>query len=94
MCVAGIWRTLKNPDGTDLHITVSGEGHPIFSRMHKPTDEKRAVVILGPDDWEEWLTTSNVEAARLMLQRYSAVAVEVEPSTKVEAEKSDRTRRI
>ncbi|KVF47967.1 hypothetical protein WJ13_18445 [Burkholderia seminalis] len=30
-------------------------------------DEKRAVVILRPDDWEEWLTRLNVEAARAML---------------------------
>ncbi|WP_232290666.1 SOS response-associated peptidase, partial [Burkholderia pseudomallei] len=35
-------------------------------------DEKRSVVILRPDDWEAWLTTSNAEAARAMLQRYPA----------------------
>ncbi|WP_232454427.1 SOS response-associated peptidase family protein [Burkholderia ubonensis] len=83
MCVAGIWRTLKNPDGADHHtmamITVNGEGHPIFSRMHKPSDEKRAVVILRPDDWEEWLTTSNVEAARAMLQLYPAENMLTQP---------------
>ncbi|CAB3962257.1 hypothetical protein BLA3211_01643 [Burkholderia aenigmatica] len=61
-------------------ITVSGEGHPIFSRMHKPDDEKRAVVILPPDDWEEWLTTSNVEAARAMLQLYPADEMVTEPA--------------
>nr|WP_185731657.1 hypothetical protein [Burkholderia contaminans] len=32
----------------------------------------RLVRILHPDDYEEWLTTSNVEAARAMLQLYSA----------------------
>ena len=53
-------------------ITVNGEGHPIFSRMHKPEDEKRSVVILRSDDWEEWLTTPNIEAARAMLQLYPA----------------------
>ena len=76
LCVAGIWRTLKNADGSDFHamamITVGAEGHPIMSRMHKPVDEKRSVVILRPEDWEEWLTTSNVEAARAMLQLYPA----------------------
>ncbi|MDW9248049.1 hypothetical protein C7S13_6068 [Burkholderia cepacia] len=40
--------------------------------MHKPADEKWAVVILRPDDWEEWLATSNIEAARAMLQIYPA----------------------
>ncbi|AVR08330.1 SOS response-associated peptidase family protein [Burkholderia thailandensis] len=86
MCVAGIWRTLTGPDGANHHtmsmITVSGEGHPIFSRMHKPNDEKRAVVILRPDDWEEWLTTSNVEAARAMLQLYPADEMVAEPTPK------------
>ncbi|AJX32549.1 SOS response-associated peptidase family protein [Burkholderia oklahomensis] len=73
-CVAGIWRTLKSEDGGGAHamamITVNAEGHRIMSRMHKPGDEKRSVVILRPDDWEEWLSTSNVEAARAMLQLY------------------------
>lgn len=84
MCVAGIWRTLQGQDGAAHHvmsmITVSGEGHSIFSRMHKPDDEKRAVVILRPDDWEEWLTTSNVEAARAMLQLYPAEDMATEPA--------------
>ena len=60
-------------------ITANGEGHSIFSRMHKPNDEKRAVVILRPDDWEEWLTTSNIEAARAMLQLYPADEMVAEP---------------
>ncbi|VWB15342.1 gp33 [Burkholderia lata] len=76
MCVAGIWRTLTNQDGAEYHamsmITVNADDHPLMSRMHKPADEKRSVVILRPDDWEEWLTTSNVEAARAMLQLYPA----------------------
>ncbi|RQR45609.1 MULTISPECIES: SOS response-associated peptidase family protein [unclassified Burkholderia] len=76
MCVAGIWRTLTNPDGVERHvmsmITVNADGHPLMSRMHKPSDEKRSVVILRPDDWEEWLTTTNTEAARAMLQLYPA----------------------
>ncbi|WP_244097634.1 SOS response-associated peptidase family protein [Burkholderia ambifaria] len=84
LCVAGIWRTLQHPDGGERHtmamITVNGEGHPIFSRMHKPGDEKRAVVILRPDDWEEWLMTSNVEAARAMLQLYPAELLAATPT--------------
>ena len=50
--------------------------------MHKPGEEKRAVVIvvLRPDDWEAWLTTSNVEAARSMLRLYPAVGIMGEPA--------------
>jgi putative SOS response-associated peptidase YedK len=83
MCVAGIWRTLTGPDGpyhTMSMITVNGEGHPIFAKMHRPGDEKRAVVILRPDDYEEWLTTSNVEAARAMLQLYPADDMDATPA--------------
>ncbi|UKV72876.1 SOS response-associated peptidase [Burkholderia vietnamiensis] len=83
MCVAGIWRTLTNQDGAEHHvmsmITVNAGGHPLMSRMHKPADEKRSVVILRPDDWEEWLATSNIEAARLMLQQFPACEMECEP---------------
>jgi len=83
MCVAGIWRMLKGPDGIVHHamsmITVNADGHPIMSRMHKPTDEKRSVVILRPNDWEEWLTTSNGESARMMLQLYPADDMFAEP---------------
>lgn len=60
-------------------ITVNGDEHPIMRRMHRPGDEKRSVVILRPEDWEEWLTTSNVEAARAMLQLYPADDMNVEP---------------
>ncbi|WP_175723073.1 SOS response-associated peptidase family protein [Burkholderia ambifaria] len=83
MCVAGIWRTLMGQDGTVRHamsmITVNADGDPIMSRMHKPGEEKRSVVILRAADWEEWLTTSNVEAARAMLQLYPADEMVAEP---------------
>lgn len=51
-------------------ITVNAEGHAIMSRMHKLGDEKRSVAILRPNDWEEWLPASNIDAARVMLQLY------------------------
>ncbi|MEB2530328.1 SOS response-associated peptidase family protein [Burkholderia anthinoferrum] len=90
MCVAGIWRTLTNQDGAEHHvmsmITVNADGHPLMARMHKPADEKRSVVILRPDDWEEWLTTSNIEAARAMLQLYPAEDMAAEPATVNESE--------
>ncbi|KVG33887.1 SOS response-associated peptidase family protein [Burkholderia diffusa] len=84
LCVAGIWRQLKGPDGTVRNamamITVNGDEHPIMKRMHRPGDEKRSVVILRPEDWEEWLTTPNVEAARAMLQLYPADDMVAEPA--------------
>ncbi|KVM69928.1 hypothetical protein WJ61_22520 [Burkholderia ubonensis] len=75
-CVAGIWRRYDDADGRSLigmsMLTINADGHPVFARMHKPSDEKRAVVILRPADYDEWLHTKNVEAARAMLQLYPA----------------------
>lgn len=51
-----------------------------MKRMHRPGAEKRSVVILHPDDWEEWLTTPNLEAARAMLQLYPAEDMAAEPA--------------
>ncbi|WP_431291023.1 SOS response-associated peptidase family protein [Burkholderia cepacia] len=86
MCVADIWRTLTSPDGAEHHvmsmITVNADDHPLMTRMHKPGDEKRSVVILRPADYEEWLTTPNVEAARAMLQLYPAEEMVAEPVPK------------
>ncbi|KWB49492.1 hypothetical protein WL35_07235 [Burkholderia ubonensis] len=50
--------------------------------MHKPGDEKRSIVILRSDNSEEWLTTSNVEAARAMLQLFPADEMVAEPAPK------------
>nr|WP_181158087.1 hypothetical protein [Burkholderia multivorans] len=49
--------------------------------MYRLGDEKHTVVILPPGDWEEWLTTSNVEATRAMLQPYPAEDMLAEPAT-------------
>ena len=39
---------------------------------------KRLAVILRPDDREEWLTTSNIEAAHAMLKLHPADEMEAE----------------
>ncbi|CAB3754442.1 hypothetical protein LMG29660_02309 [Burkholderia puraquae] len=53
-------------------MTVNADGHAVMGRMHKPGDEKRSVVILRPADYDEWLHTKNIEAARTMLHLYPA----------------------
>lgn len=60
--------------------TVNADGHAVVSRMHKPNDEKRSVVILRPSDYDEWLNTKNVEAARAMIQPYPAEEMTAEPA--------------
>ncbi|MCA8065426.1 SOS response-associated peptidase family protein [Burkholderia sp. AU38729] len=75
-CVASIWRRYEGEDGRSLigmtMMTVNADGHGVMGHMHKPGDEKRSVVVLRPADYDEWLHTKNIEAARTMLQLYPA----------------------
>lgn len=75
MGIAGIYTdhpSLRRNNGEPVisfaMLTVNGDGHPIFQRMHGPQDEKRMVVILGPDDYDEWLTCAPEEATRFFRQ--------------------------
>ncbi len=63
-------------------LTVNADGHPVFARMHRPGDEKRGVVILRGGDYDEWLHTTNADAARLMLQLLPAGEMAAEPNPK------------
>ena len=66
MGIAGIYRPWRAPDGSSLWtfsmFTVNADGHPVFRRMHRSTDEKRMVVILDASEYDSWLTCSVVEA--------------------------------
>ncbi|WP_186121508.1 SOS response-associated peptidase [Burkholderia gladioli] len=71
-CIAGVWRSWKEPDGTEsiamAMLTVNADEHEVMKHMHRPGDEKRSVVILRPEDHGEWLHTNNLDSARAMLQ--------------------------
>lgn len=58
---------------------MNADEHPVMKHMHKPGDEKRSIVILRPADYDEWLHSGNVEAARAMLHLYPADEMMVEP---------------
>jgi putative SOS response-associated peptidase YedK len=58
--IAGLWeRKQDGPNGIPLlsmsMLTVNADGHPVMQRFHRPTDEKRMLVILRPDQYDEWL---------------------------------------
>lgn len=59
MGVAGLWSTWKSPLGEVLHsftmLTINADTHPLMNQMHKPGDEKRMIVILPPDRYDDWL---------------------------------------
>lgn len=58
--IAGIWTGWKSPAGDIVRsfsmLTVNADEHPLMRLFHKPTDEKRMIVILSESDFEAWLT--------------------------------------
>ena len=50
MGLAGIWTGWRSLDGSIVRsysmLTINADEHPLMNQFHKPTDEKRMVVIL------------------------------------------------
>lgn len=73
--IAGLWSWWKSPQGDVLHsyamLTLNADTHALMKHFHKPTDEKRMVVILPQAVYQDWLTASTPEAADFM-QPYPA----------------------
>ena len=59
MGIAGLWSSWKSPKGEVIHsytmLTVNAEEHALMRLFHKPTDEKRMVVVLPPERYRDWL---------------------------------------
>lgn len=59
MGVAGLWSTWRDEQGQVLHsftmLTINADAHPLMNQLHKPTDEKRMIVILPPERYDDWL---------------------------------------
>ena len=57
--IAGLSSSWKSPKGVIVHsytmLTVNADEHPLMRMFHKPTDEKRMVVILPTDRYQDWL---------------------------------------
>ena len=75
MGIAGIWFRhpwMKDKAGEAVlsfaMLTVSGAGHIVFQRMHKPDDEKRMVLILDPAEYDRWLQCPVEEASTFFKQ--------------------------
>jgi len=80
--IAGLWRAWDEQDGgtsfSFTMLTVNADDHPLMRRFHKPGDEKRSVVIIRPDAYEDWLSCRSTDAARSFLQLYPADEMDAE----------------
>ena len=59
MEIAGLWSSWKSAKGEAVlsftMLTINAQEHPLMQQFHKPADEKRMVVLLPPDKYQEWL---------------------------------------
>jgi putative SOS response-associated peptidase YedK len=72
MGIAGLWARWKSPQGEIVHsytmLTINADQHPLMRLMHKPTDEKRMVVILPEARYADWLHASPAQSQAFMRQ--------------------------
>jgi putative SOS response-associated peptidase YedK len=75
MGIAGLWDSWKQIDGTWLHsytmLTINADSHDLMKSFHKPTDEKRMVVILPEAAYGDWLAATP-ERSQEFLRPYPA----------------------
>ena len=72
MAIASIWDTWTDPESGELIVsfsmlTINADNHLVIKRLHKPEDEKRTVVPLRPELFNDWLNASP-ESAKSLLQ--------------------------
>lgn len=85
MGIAGLWDAWRGPDGQWIQsytmLTINADEHPLMKLMHKPTDEKRMVVVLPEAAYDGWLD-ARPEQSREFLNLYPAdrLAMEARPA--------------
>jgi len=77
--LAGIWNEWTDPATGELvpsftMLTVNCDSHPLLARLHKPdptlpshAQDKRALVHVEPELWDQWLSGERDEARRLLV---------------------------
>lgn len=59
MGIAGLWSWWKSPKGETIHsytmLTINAQDHALMCQFHKPADEKRMVVVLPSERYQDWL---------------------------------------
>lgn len=92
--VAGLYKEWPEADGSVSYsftqITINADDHPLMNRFHKPGEEKRSLVILASEDFDEWLSCHDPEFARAFLQPFPAERMFAESAPKQKAEKTTR----
>lgn len=91
MGLAGLWSWWKSPQGYEVHsytmLTINANTHPLMRLFHKPIDEKRMVVILPQDRYDDWLNAAP-EHSQDFMRQYPAQALQALPASATHGAKS------
>lgn len=72
MGIAGLWSSWKSPADEAIHsftlLTINADDHALMKSFHKPTDEKRMVVILPEAAYGDWLVARPEHSMEFMRQ--------------------------
>ena len=73
--IAGLWDRWRSPQGQWVHsytmLTLNADAHGFMNRFHKPGDEKRMVVVLPEERYDDWLRADAAQA-RGFIQAFPA----------------------
>lgn len=79
MGIAGLWSAWKSPQGDVIHsytmLTIAAADHALMRHFHKPQDEKRMVVILPDDQYDNWLQAPPAKSMAFF-RRYPAALLQ------------------
>ena len=57
--IAGLWSSWKSDEGEVIYsftmLTINADTHPLMQNFHQSTHEKRMVVVLPPERYQDWL---------------------------------------
>lgn len=72
--LAGLWESRPGKDGETAWsytmLTINADEHPLMHRFHKPGEEKRSVVVLDDESWQDWLKADREDQVRGFLQQF------------------------
>lgn len=91
--VAGIWEWRPNggPEDQPLisfsMLTINADEHPLMQRFHRPEDEKRMVVLLQPEQFQDWLHAKPADVPKY-LKPCPAELLKAEPAARVALSKA------
>ena len=71
IAVASIWERIIDKETGEVifsfsMLTINAAGHEVMKHFHRPEDEKRSIVVLKDNEYQEWLHPNHDQARTLL----------------------------